>query len=125
MAGRYRAKKKIVDGITFDSIKEANHYLELKELEEKGEISNLVLQEKFMLLPTQCEPSTFTKTGKEKRGRVIERALTYTADFSYYTKDGEYVVEDVKPSKKFLPKEYIIKRKLMLWFHNIRIKEVV
>lgn len=125
MAGRYKAKKTVVDGIKFDSKKEAERYLELKELEKKGEISNLVLQEKFMLIPTQCEPSTFTKTGKEKRGKVIERALTYTADFSYYDSEGNYIVEDVKPSKKFLPKEYVIKRKLMLWFHNIRIKEVV
>jgi len=50
---------------------------------------------------------------------VVERACTYVADFSY-TENGRRVVEDTKGMKT---RDYIIKRKLMLYVHGIRIKE--
>lgn len=81
---KYHAKKAVVDGITFDSKKEAQRYSELKILEKAGEISHLRLQPKFELQPS------FRKNG------VLIRAITYTADFKYLTKDGEPIVEDVK-----------------------------
>lgn len=104
-----QARKTTVDGITFDSQKEAERYLELKRMEEEGVISDLKLQPEYNLLPKQVDAT----------GRCLERSLSYRADFSYI-KDGETIVEDVKG---FRFPEYIIKRKLMLYFHNIRVHE--
>ena len=109
---KYKAKKCIIDGITFDSKKEGKRYAELRELEKRGEIADLQMQVKFELIPSQ-------RIG----GRVIERAVTYIADFTYYYK-GDYVVEDVKSSKRMIRPEYIIKRKLMLYLKGIRVREV-
>ena len=50
---KYRSKRTVVDGITFDSKKEANRYCELKLLEKSGEIKNLELQKKYILIPAQ------------------------------------------------------------------------
>jgi hypothetical protein len=54
-------------------------------------------------------------------GKVVERPVKYVADFVYTTEDGLQVVEDTKGVRT---KEYIIKRKLMLWQYGIQIKEV-
>jgi hypothetical protein len=51
---------------------------------------------------------------------VVERACAYVADF-VYTENGKKIVED---TKGFKTKDYIIKRKLMLWVHGIRVKEI-
>lgn len=117
---KYKSRAVVVDGIKFDSKKEAHRYKELKFLEDIGRIQNLELQKKFELLPTQREPKTMTKTGKEKLGNVIERPVYYIADF-VYTKDGETVVED---TKGFRTTDYIIKRKLMLYVYGIKIIEI-
>ena len=60
------------------------------------------------------------KKGGVKKGKVIEQKCSYIADF-VYTENGEKVVED---TKGFRTKDYIIKRKLMLYIHGIRIQEV-
>ena len=104
-----QAKKTTVDGITFDSKKEADRYLVLKQMESEGIISDLILQPEYLLLPKQVDAN----------GRCLERSLSYRADFSYI-KDGQTVVEDVKG---FRFPEYIIKRKLMLYFYGIQIFE--
>lgn len=109
---KYNSKKTVVDGQTFDSKKEANRYKELRLLEKAGEIKDLRTQVKFKLIPAQRDEAT---------GKVIERECSYKADFVYYEEDGETVVEDVKG---FRTKEYIIKRKLMLYQYGIRIREV-
>ncbi len=101
---KYHNRKTVIDGITFDSAKEARRYMELKLLERAGEISNLQRQVKYDLIP--------------KRGK--ERSVTYIADFVYQEK-GNTVVEDVKGVRT---KEYILKRKLMNWVHDIQIKEI-
>lgn len=114
MAGKYNAKKKVVDGIKFDSQKEAKHYLELKERQEKGEIQCLELQVRFELIPHQLD----------EKGKVIERACYYLADFVYYDNaKHRRIVEDVKSPATKTP-VYKIKRKLMLFKYGIRIKEV-
>lgn len=118
---KYRSRKVIYDGISFDSKKEAHRYCELKLLQRAGKISNLELQKSFELIPAQREPSTITKTGKEKLGRVIEQSVKYVADFVYIDDMGRTVVED---TKGFRTKDYIIKRKLMLYVYGIRIKEI-
>lgn len=124
---KYRAKKVVVDGIEFDSKKEANRYSELKLLEKAGKIKNLQLQVPFVLIPAQYETVTeYTpKTHKEKVvKKLVERKLEYIADFSY-VKDGGIIVEDVKGYKKAgAYSTYVIKRKLMLYIHGIRIREV-
>ena len=106
---KYRNTKVFVDGHTFDSKKEAKRYYELRLLEKAGEISNLQLQVKFVLIPSQ-----------RIDGKLVERECAYKADFVYQEK-GETVIED---TKGFKTKDYVIKRKLMLFIHGIRIKEV-
>lgn len=118
---KYRSEKVKIDGIVFESKKEAQRYCELKVLQRAGKISNLELQKPFELIPTQREPSTMTKTGKEKLGRVIEQSVKYVADFVYTDENGQTVVED---TKGFKTKDYIIKRKLMLHVYGIKIKEI-
>lgn len=109
---KYKSKKCIIDGITFDSKKEGKRYAELRKLEERGEIADLQMQVKFELIPSQ-----------RIAGRVVERPCVYKADFAYYH-DGEYIVEDVKSNKRIIRPEYIIKRKLMLYLKGIRVREV-
>ena len=53
MVSKYKNKKTVVDGITFDSKKEASRYLELKKLKDAGFIDDLELQVKFVLIPKQ------------------------------------------------------------------------
>lgn len=108
---KYRNKKTVIDGMTFDSKKEARRYSELLLLERTGAIHNLKTQVKYVLIPSQKDPVT---------GKVIERECAYKADF-VYTENGETVVED---TKGFRTKDYIIKRKLMLQVHGIRIREI-
>lgn len=106
---KYKNRKTVVDGITFDSKKESRRYQELRLLEQAGEIRDLKLQVKFELIPSQ-----------RVDGKVVERACTYKADF-VYRENGEIIVED---AKGFRTPEYKIKRKLMLYIHGIRIKEI-
>lgn len=113
-------KKVTINGITFDSMKEARRYSDLRLLEMAGEIRDLKTQVEFELIPAQYEPDTIGPRGGIRKGKCIERACKYIADFTYYTKDGEYVVED---SKGFHEEDYRIKRKMMLYLKNIRIKE--
>lgn len=123
---KYNATKITADGHTFDSKHEYQRYCELKLLERGGVISDLQMQAKFVLIPSQYEPDTVKvlKSGKEKvvKGKLIERECSYIADFVYQY-NGKTVVEDAK-SPITRTKEYIIKRKLMLERHNIRIQEV-
>lgn len=118
---KYNSKKAIVDGRTFDSIKEARRYAELKMLEKAGEISGLECQVKFVLIPTQREPDDIGPRGGVIRGKVIERECAYIADFVYTDAEGRQIVEDTKGVRT---PEYIIKRKLMLWLNGIRINEI-
>lgn len=121
---KYNATKITADGHTFDSKHEYQRYCELKLLERAGTITDLQMQVKFVLIPSQYEPDTVKvlKSGKEKvvKGKLIERECSYIADFVYQY-NGKAVVED---SKGFRTKEYVLKRKMMLYFHGIRISEV-
>ena len=123
---KYGAKKQTItnsDGsvITFDSKKEMQRFVELRYMEQAGLISDLQRQVKFVLIPAQREPDTVGKRGGVKKGKTIEKEVSYIADFTYTDKEGGFIVEDVKGVKT---PEYIIKRKMMLYFHKIRIKEV-
>ena len=124
---KYGNRKVVVDGITFDSKKEAQRYTELKLLEKAGKITSLCRQIEFELIPAQREitDQIYTKgpnKGKFKPGKVIEHKCSYVADFVYWDlKNNCMVVEDTKGVRTT---EYIIKRKLMLYMRGIRIKEV-
>lgn len=118
--GKYHNKRTTVDGITFDSLKEAKRWKELSLMETSGAIQDLQRQVKFVLIPAQREPDTIGKKGGIHKGKLIERECSYIADFMY-RENGKIVVEDTKGMKT---KDYIIKRKLMLYSYGIRIKEV-
>lgn len=118
---KYKAKKVKYNNETFDSKKELSRYLQLLDLQEQGDIHSLARQVEFELIPTQREPDTINKRGKIKKGKTLERSVKYIADFVYITKNNEYIVEDVKGIRT---KEYIIKRKLMLYLLKIKIKEI-
>jgi hypothetical protein len=119
-SNKYKNKKTVFNGIEFDSVKEAKRYQELLLFERAGTIQDLQMQVKFVLIPAQREPDIIGKRGGRYKGKVIERECAYIADF-VYTIDGKTVVEDTKGMRT---KDYIIKRKLMLWTHGIRIREI-
>lgn len=118
---KYKNKKITVNGQIFDSKKEARRFQHLRLLERSGAIKNLQTQVKFILIPTQREQDTIGVRGGRKKGKLLEREVAYIADFVYTTSDGIQVVEDTKGIRTA---DYIIKRKLMLYIHGIRIKEV-
>ena len=124
MKSKYGNRKTVIDGIVFDSKREAQRYAELRLLLWGGEISDLRRQVSYELIPAQYgERVTSTKTGKSRSRRIcLERAVKYVADFVYTdVRTGETVVEDAKGKRT---KEYIIKRKLMLERYGIRVREV-
>lgn len=126
MASKYHSKKTEVDGIVFDSKREAQRYQQLKLMEKAGVICDLKRQVKYELIPAQYVD-----------GKCVERAVTYTSDFEYYILNplkhktimadpnaktiGQHVVEDVKGMRT---DTYKIKRKLMLYRYGILITEV-
>jgi len=111
----------------YDSQKEAERARVLHLLERAGKIRDLREQVPYELIPKQTEMGTriVTRRGKtvmQTVERVVERPVRYVADFVYYDPiTEETVVEDAKGVRT---KEYVIKRKLLLWIYGIRIKEV-
>jgi len=121
MKAKYGNVKTEVDGRIFDSKREAIVYKSLRILENAGMITDLKCQVPFELLPAQYE--SIQIQGKRKmltKKKCVEKSLVYNADFTYLEND-QLVVCDVKGK---LTVEYRIKRKLMLHFHKIKIKEV-
>ena len=108
---KYHAKKVEHEGIVFDSRREFRRYVELRLMCNAGMISDLRLQVKYNLIPGQ----------KDARGKTLERPVDYIADFVYKDAAGNTIVEDAKGKKT---KDYIIKRKLMLYVYGIRVQEV-
>lgn len=101
---KYRAKKTVIDGVTFASKKEARRYGVLKKLEMAGEIEGLSLQPQYDL---------HTKNGV--------KVCAYRPDFVYLDKKtGLLVIEDCKG---FLTDIYRLKRKWMLLEYGIEILE--
>lgn len=99
-----------------DSIREYKRLKELEMMQKRGIISGLQTQIPFELIPSQRE------TPSNPKSKVLERSVKYIADFQYLReKDGVLIVEDAKGVRT---KDYVIKRKLMLYVHGIQIKEV-
>lgn len=122
---KYGAEKTVVDGMTFDSRKEANRWGELCLLERAGEIKNLRRQVEYVLIPEKREPPTVGKRGGVKEGRVIQKAVKYKADFVYEDKEGKTIVEDVKGYKGGgAYAVFVIKKKLMCQVFGIDVREI-
>lgn len=113
LENKYHNKKVKCDGYTFDSQKEKNHYIALKQLEKLGIIENLRMQVPFLLIDTiRYNGKTYPKT-------------QYYADF-IYIQDDKLVVEDVKSEITRKDKVYRIKIKLLLErYPNIEFKEIL
>lgn len=118
---KYHAKKVKVGDEVFHSKKELRRYEELLLLEKAGQIKNLRREVKYTLIPSQRE--TIWKNGKPRQGKVIEREASYIADF-VYEENGQTVVEDVKGGYATKTPVYRLKKKLLLYVHGIRIREV-
>lgn len=108
---KYKAVKTEVNGIKFDSKKEARRYKELKILEKADEIKSLELQPRFLL------QEKFKYNGK------TIRKIEYVADFRYIDEKGNTIVEDVKGMKTEV---YKIKKKIFLkkYGENLIFKEI-
>jgi len=101
---KYKAVKTTVDGIVFDSKKEAQRYHELRLMEKAGEISGLITQPEYDL--------------EAPGGGLVGR---YLADFTYFDKKiNGVVVEDVKGFKTAL---YRWKKKHVELQYGIQIRE--
>ena len=95
---KYHNIKVIIDGIKFDSKKEGARYIELKELEKAGAITDLELQHRFEIVQ------------KKNNNR---RARFYVADF-VYTENGRKIIEDVKSPITRANPVYSLKKSIML-----------
>lgn len=105
---KYRNVKTEVDGLKFDSKKEAKRWVELKQLLDAGRISNLMRQVMFQLVPQ------VVLDGRK------QQPVKYVADFQYQLGD-QIIVEDVKG---FKTPEYRMKRKMMKAFLGIEVQEI-
>lgn len=100
---KYKNVKCEYNGLKFDSLKERNYYIYLEQLQKNGKIHDLRCQVKFELQPA------FTFKGKKIR------AVTYVADFTYYTTDGQFHIVDTKGVKTDV---YKLKKKMMQYQGN-------
>lgn len=114
-ATKYHNTKVIYNGIKFDSKKEKDRYIQLKQLHSLGQIESLELQPKFLLLDTiHYKGKTYPKT-------------YYKADFKYFDNEkGKYIVEDVKSPITAKDKVYRLKIKMLLSkYTDIEFKEII
>ena len=105
---KYGNKRVTVDGIRFDSIREANRWQELKLMERAGAVRDLQRQVSFELIPSQ-----------RVNGRQL-KPIQYIADFSYLDERGNRVIED---SKGVQTPVYRIKKRMLLWLYGIEVLE--
>ncbi len=106
---KYGSKKTVIDGFTFDSLKESRRYSELMILQRAKLISNLELQAVFVLAPAAI------LNGRKKP------ALRYVADFIYTNSDGVQIIEDVKSKATAENRAFRIKQHLMKTVWNLDI----
>lgn len=102
MASKYKNIPTIIDGVRFDSRKEAARWIELRLLEKARLISDLRRQVKFDLVVNGA------------------KICTYVADY-VYTEEGQTVVEDAKSSATVTP-VFRLKAKLMAAIHGVKIR---
>ena len=102
---KYKNVKTTVDGIAFDSQKEARRYADLKLMHRAGAITDLTLQPKFDIVING------------------QKVCSYIADFSY-VENGVTVVEDVKSEMTRKLPTYRLKKNLMKAVHSIEVREI-
>ncbi len=110
---RYFSKKVEIDGIIFDSEMESKYYLLLKKRFDEGDISNLSIHRKYVLLPD------FDYDGKKEKG------LTYEADFVYFDRtDNRLYIEDVKgfAENEFKQQWKLLKYRIKSLYDNKNVK---
>lgn len=105
---KYGNKRVTVDGIRFDSIREANRWQELRLMERAGAVRDLQRQVSFELIPAQ-----------RVSGRQL-KPIRYIADFSYLDERGNRIIEDSKGAKTPV---YCIKKRMLLWLYGIEVLE--
>lgn len=121
---KYGNRKVVLNGVEFDSAKERDRWVVLKDAESKGIISNLERQVTFELIPKITEQVIkHLKTKDKIEERFVQSSITYTCDFMY-SKGEEIVVEDCKISPKLIPIEYRLKEKLFRWKFGFSIRRV-
>ena len=108
---KYGAERVLVDGILFDSKKEATRYQELRLLERAGEIRLVMRQVPFQLSDTVLGPD----------GKVASRGERWVADFVIHWADGRLTVEDAKGHRT---ETFIRKKKRAEALYGIRVEEV-
>jgi len=101
---KYNNIKTVVDGITFDSKKEAQRYQDLLLLQRAGVIGEIIRQPSFVL-----QDKFVARSGKEIR------EITYRADFAYRETNRQvWTVEDVKGGNATKTPDFKLKRKMFL-----------
>lgn len=111
---KFFSKKVTIEGITFDSKKEGEYYLKLKQDLKNGLIRDLELQKEYVLLD------------KFKIGNKTRRKITYKADFSFIsTQDDKLHVVDVKSPYTAKDKVYRIKKKLFEHKYGMELEEII
>lgn len=105
MASKYKARSVEVDGIRFDSKKEASYYRIYKMQLSAGQIKSLELQPKYELIPKH-----------RRRGKAV-RSMSYYADFEIEHLDGRVEIIDVKASATFKTDVYKMKKKLFEYLY--------
>ena len=112
---KYNNVKVEINGHKFDSKAESRRYLILLSMQQDGLITKLQLQPKFTL-----------QAGFRDRNGKAQRAITYSADFRYYNRDGNDVVEDVKSPATAKDKTYRVKVKIFMYQNqSIHFSEVM
>ena len=112
--GRVNHETVTINGITFDSMAEADRYKILRVMEKTGKISGLECHPRWEIIPQQ-----------QVDGHRNFHAAHYTADFKYYDQDGQLVVEDVKSEYTRQAEDYRLRRKLMYLMHGIYVEEII
>lgn len=111
---KFFSKKVVIDGITFDSKKEGEYYLKLKDDEKNGIIRDLELQKEYIL------------QDKFKLNNKTRRQITYKADFTYIsTKDDKLHVVDIKSPYTAKDKVYRLKKKMFEYKYGMELEEII
>lgn len=111
---KYFSHKVEIDGITFDSKKEGEYYLKLKDMEKRGLIKDLELQKEYIL------------QDKFKIGKKTVRQIAYKADFTYFsTEDDKLHVIDIKSKYTAKEKVFCIKKKMFAYRYGMEIEVII